>query len=465
MNEKWLVMASKEPNIVIIGAGSVSFGLENLTGIMSQSVLKNAILNLVDINCDNLEIITSLARLINSEFGSNIEINSSTERKEFLPDADFVILSVAVDREDTWMVDNEIAKKYGIWHYAENGGPGSFSHTARGLAFIMPILNDIHDLAPDSLLVNFTNPVPRIGYAAEHVGLKHVGLCHQIWHGYGILGRYLAADLGITSHLDYEVRWTDESSEILNMFTVEAAGEYDIKAAGLNHFTWMIDVRRRDTWEDMYPLIRQEAKNVNPGFEPLTQRLFEVFDLLPVPGDCHLTEYLPYTVKKSNWDKYAIQLYDLTRHERKRKEMWERIRGIVTGQREFDLQPNPAERADWIIAEIFSNENAYESAVNIVNKGSINNLPDDAIVEVPATVSSHGISGMRMGNLPEAIAALCNREISIAKLMTLSAIKGDRNAAIKAFALDPMVNDIDVAEKLVDDYLSAHRKYLPQYFN
>lgn len=451
------------PKIVIIGAGSASFGLENLTGIISHENLKGeSQLALVDIDENNLKTITALAERIKNEWNSNIDIMSTNNRKKALDGADFVVLSVAVDREVTWLKDHEIGKKYGVYHYAENGGPGSFGHTARGLAFIMPILYDIHDLAPDAWLINFTNPVPRIGYAAQYANVKCVGLCHQLFHGYGILGRYLAEDLGISENLNLEYKWNDESTEIFNNFALMAMGTYDIKAAGINHFTWMVDVRRRDIGEDLYPLIREGARKVNPNFEPLTQHMFNIFDVLPVPGDCHLAEYLPYTNSKSNWEKYLIQLYDFERGKLQRKVMWDRIISIVSGNREFDLVTNPIERGDAIIAEIMTNANAYEPSVNIPNNGAISNLPNDAIVEVPALVSRYGVSGMKMGKLPEGITALCQREISIAKLITRSSIEGDRDLALQAFAL--MVDNLDLAEKMLNDYLKTHEKYLPQFF-
>ncbi len=452
-----------DPKIVIIGAGSASFGLENLTGIIHQEILRGgAKLTLVDINESNLKTITKLANVIKNEWNSKVEISSTMNRKKALEDADFVVLSVAVDREETWLKDYEIGLKYGIYHYAENGGPGSFGHTARGLAFIMPILNDIHDIAPNAWLINFTNPVPRIGYAAQYAKVKCIGLCHQLFHGYGILGRYLAKDLGITENLNLKFRWDDKSMDIFTNFCIMAMGTYDIKAAGLNHFTWMLDVRRRDTGEDVYPIIR-EIKDVNPNFEPLTQHLFKIFGILPVPGDCHLAEYLPYTFTKSNWEKYQIQLYDFERGKVKREAMWQRIREIISGKRDFDLVTNPVERGDAIIAEIVSDANAYEPSVNIENKGAINNLPNDAIVEVPALINRYGVSGMKIGKLPEGIAALCQREISIAKLITKSSIEGDRDLALQAFAL--MVDDLSLADSLLEDYLKMHKKYLPQFYS
>ncbi|MHA2226670.1 MAG: family 4 glycosyl hydrolase [Candidatus Hodarchaeales archaeon] len=453
-----------EPKIVIIGAGSASFGLENLGGIFQHDDLDNSTLALVDINEENLKLVTTLATRMKREWKSNITIKSTINRKEELSDADFVVLSVALDREETWKKDHELGKKYGIWHYAENGGPGSFGHTARGLAFIMPILYDIHDLAPDSWLINFTNPVPRIQYAANHAKVQCISYCHQIWHGYAILGRILAADLGITENLDWTSKWTEESFQISSLFSANAISEYNITAAGINHFTWMTDVQRRDTGEDMYPLIRKEITKLPNIFEPLTQDVFRAFGLLPVPGDCHLAEYLPYTSTKENWMHYNIQLYDFDYGKKSRKKMWNLIQDMANGKQPLDLLlQNPSEHGEHIIAGIFFNKNAYEPALNITNNGTISNLPDDAIVEVPVTLNKKGTLNTHMGKLPAGIAALCQREISIAKLITQASIEGDREKALTAFAL--MVEDLSLVETILDDYLESHKKYLPQFFH
>jgi alpha-galactosidase len=451
------------PNIVIIGAGSASFGLENLGGIMQHEALKGSTLALVDINEGNLKLVAALAHRMNEEWNSNMHILSTTDRKKVLSDADFVILSVAVDREKTWIKDHEIGLKHGIWHYAENGGPGSFGHTARGLAFIMPILYDIHDLAPDSWLINFTNPVPRIQYAANYTNIKCVSYCHQVWHGYSIIGRILAKDLGITEHLDWVYEWTDKSFEKQGLFTVKAVLEYELLAAGLNHFTWCLDIRRQDTGEDLYPIVRNEVLNLPINFEPLTQDVFRTYGLLPIPGDCHLCEYLPFTYTKENWFHYNIALYDFKRGERKRGQMWQQIYDMARGKRSIAyLIPNPFDRGEEIIAGMYSNANSYEPALNITNNGAISNLPDDAVVEVPVILNRTNASGLRMGALPEGIAALCQREISIAKLITKASIEGDREAALQAFVL--MIDDFKLAETLLNEYIQTHEKYLPQFF-
>ncbi len=452
--------------IVVIGAGSASFGLETLTGLLSQKALKGkTTLCLVDINPEGLKSVEKLASLISEKYNSNMKIIATTERKEVLDGADFVILSVAQDREDTWIRDHELAKKYDIWHYAENGGPGSFSHTARNLAFIMPILEDINKMAPEAWILNYTNPVPRIGYAVQYAGLKYIGLCHQIWEAYALIGRYLARDLGITDPelLNLEYEWSEEGHERMHKLMDAAYEKYRVLAAGLNHFIWVLDIRRKDTWEDIYPLLRSEMVQVNENFEPLTRHMFKLFGTMPCPTDTHLAEYVGYTATEANWKKYNIKLYDFQHGREKRDEMWKDINEIISGKKQLDIEPNFHERADSIIAEMVTNANAYEQSVNIENNGSISNLPDDAIVEVPALISSYTVSGMKVGPLPESVAALCYREISIAKLMTRGSIEGDKEKIVKAFALDPMVNDLTKAEEMVDDYINTHKKYLPQF--
>lgn len=87
---------------------------------------------------------------------------------------------------------------------------------------------------------------------------------------------------------------------------------FDIKAAGINHFTWMMDVREKETGKDMYDILKKKMKDLPPEFEPLTQEIFKIFNYIPVAGDCHIAEYLPYTsdLTSETFKKYDIQLYD-----------------------------------------------------------------------------------------------------------------------------------------------------------
>lgn len=453
--------------IVVIGAGSASFGLVNLGAILRTPELKGSELCLVDINKEGVEQIAKLAERINREWNSGFTIRSSTDRTELLADADFVVLSVAIDRETCWKMDQDIAKKYGIMHYAENAGPGGMMHASRNIALIMPILRDIERLCPNALVLNFTNPVPRICIAAaRYTKVKMVGICHQIEFAYTILGKVLAKDFGFNVPEDYLFRWNQKTWEHYGNIVGQARERIDLEAAGINHFTWMLSLKDKQTGKDIYPMFKERYLSGYEEFEPLTREIFDIFELCPVPGDCHMVEYLPYThnMHTNTWDKYDVQMYPFEDSMSDRNRMWEDIRAMAGGTKSIDYLRNVhTERSELIMAGIVLDKKVYEPAVNIPNKGFIENLPENAIVEVPATICAEGVLGKKIGKLPEPVAELCRRQIAVAELVVEAAVKGDRKIALQAMALEPMVDDPDIARKMLEEYFEAEKEYLPQF--
>jgi alpha-galactosidase len=459
----------KQTKIVVIGAGSASFGLANLGAILRMPELAGSELCLVDIKEAGLALVARLAERINKEWGSGFTIRSGTDRTKLLEGADFVILSVAIDREKCWEMDYEIARKHGIMHYAENGGPGGLMHGSRNIALIMPILRDIERLCPDAWVMNFTNPVPRICIAAARfTKLKMVGICHQILFGYLIVANVLARELGIDVPGDVKFRWRDTRNEPFLQLLAEAGEQkLDIVAAGINHFTWMLSIREKHSGRDLYPLFRDAYMSGYGNFEPLTRDMFRLFGTCPVPGDCHMVEYLPYThnMNRGTWEAYDIQMYPLHTASDERDSMWKDIESMAGWKKPIDhLKSVHTERAEIIIASMMKNAHSYELAVNIPNRGYIGNLPEGAIVEVPADISASSIRGVGVGDLPEPAAELCRRQITIAEMAVRAGVTGDDGLALQALTLDPMIDDPRMARKLLEDYLSAEKEYLPQFF-
>ncbi|HIC88419.1 MAG TPA: hypothetical protein EYP04_03325, partial [Anaerolineae bacterium] len=72
--------------------------------------------------------------------------------------------------------------------------------------------------------------------------------------------------------------------------------------------------------------------------------------------------------------------------------------------------------------------------------------------------------GVSVGALPEPIAELCRREITVTRLCVDAAVHGDRQAALQCLLLDPMITDLDVAQQILDDYLETYREHLPQFW-
>ena len=455
----------KKPKILVIGAGSASFGLINLGAIMRTPELNGGTLALCDLNEAALEQISKLAERINKEWGSNMTIQASTDRTKLLPGTDFIIVSVAVDREAAWKKDFEISQKYGLIHYAENGGPGALFHTARNINLLMPVLKDVERLAPDALILNFTNPLTRICTAAvRYTNVNIVGICHQLDFGYMMAGRIMGKHLGFDIPHDYLFRWDDSPWE--KKIAAMAHDRLDILAAGINHFTWFLSIKDKQTGEELLPLFKKEFL-AQTEFEPYTRKMIEVFDECPTSGDAHFLEYVPYTgnMSRGAWDKYDIQMYPLEGQDAVRAQKRQDIADMASGKKDIEwLRHTYSERAEKIMGAISTGANSYDYAVNILNtEGYINNMARDAIVEVPAVLGLHGVKGIAVGDLPPVVASFCNKQKDVVDIAVKAAVEGDKDLALQAITLDPMIDDFDVAKAILKDSLDAFKAYMPQF--
>jgi alpha-galactosidase len=455
--------------IVIIGAGSTIFGLETLSTLLRSPRLRGGTLALVDLNRDGLALVETLAQRLNREWQAGLTIESSTDRRTVLSGADFVIVSIEVGpREGTWKRDWEIPLQFGVRQpYGENGGPGGFAHTLRQVPEMLAIARDMERLCPDAWLINFTNPVPRLCLAvSRYTTIQAVGLCHQINEAYMMAGVALADQLGIDvppgtnsdAHPDIWPKACYVADQARALLTVQAAG--------LNHFTWILDLRDRRTGEDLYPAFRRALMAMPTEFEPLTRAVYQATGLCPVPGDSHLAEYLPWCHDPQTrpWEKYNLYLYDWERAEQDRAKGWRAIEDMADGTAPIDaLKDTPGEGAVEIIEGLLGGEAQYRDAVNIPNHGHIANLPDGTVVEVPAFVGGWGLRGLNVGPLPEVVAELCRREAAVARLAVEAAATGNRDAALQALLLDPCIDDIDTARAIVEAYLAEYQGYLPQF--
>jgi alpha-galactosidase len=457
--------------ITVIGAGSASFGENTLSAILRSKKLKGSTLRLVDRNAQSLDIVHRLANRLNREWGSEFNISAHANHKDALDGTKFVVSAIEVGpREELWKSDFEIPLKYGVRQpYAENGGPGGFAHAARNIGPVMEIVRDMEQACPHAWFINFTNPMVRICDAVNrHRKIKAVGLCHQIYIGYCMVGTALAKDLGIEVPDGLEGMHADVAQHPLQHRVMEQIVPLvDIRAAGINHFTWIVSVHDKRTGEDLYPLLRKRFFELDPKFEPLTQRVFQDFGLFPVPGDTHLCEYLPWMNDPASkpWEKFNIRLYDWELMAGLRDFSLDRLSEMAAGALTVEsLLETDSEGALEMIENIAYAGSHYHLAANLPNVGQISNLPLGATVETPVHVNGAGIHPMHMGALPEPIAELCRRELMVVQLCVDSAIEGNREKALQCLLLDPVVNDMHIAKKILDDYLGSYKQHLPQYW-
>lgn len=459
------------PKITVIGAGSASFGENTLSALMRSKKLRGSHLALVDRNAQSLDIVHRLSNRLNREWDAGFTISAHASHKDALDGSDFVVSAIEVGpREELWRSDYEITLKYGVHQpYAENGGPGGFIHAARNVMPLLGILRDMEQACPNAWFINFTNPMVRIcDLVNRYSKIKVVGLCHQIYAGYGMVGVALARDLGIQVPDGLEGMHADVFQHPLQQAVVhQTVPLVDIRAAGTNHFTWVLSVHDRRTGEDLYPLLKQRFFELDEKFEPLTRRIFRDFGLFPVPGDTHLCEYLPWMsdpVTKP-WEKFNIRLYDWDVMAGLRDFSLDRLNDMANNSLTIEgLVDSDSEGALEMIENISCAGSHYHLAANLPNTGQISNLPLGAIVETPVMVSGSGIHPVHVGALPEPVAELCRRELMSAQLGVDAAVEGNYEKALQCLLLDPVTHELDTARLILDDYLKTYKEHLPQFW-
>ncbi len=425
----------KDVGIGLIGAGSASFGFVTLYDIASSEVLRGCRVVLVDIDERKLRVMAKVAEILNQYFNANLEIETSTSPNRGLEGLDFIIVSVEKERMKRWKIDFEIPFRNGIKQVlGECGGPGGLSHTLRVVPLILEIARSIEDQCPDAYVFNYSNPEARVTYALRrYTRLKAYGLCTGIY----------------------------ERIQSLASFLNYGPEEIDIVAAGLNHFTWILELRDREG-KDLYPELDEKLR-IDSEFEPLLRRLYYAFGLYPSPTDNHVGEYIsfawdlvPDEIKGMNW----IRLIE-AQGEAMRKYVY----GLVDGSTsvgEFELRFDRG-RAVKVIKAIVENKRYLEYAVNLPNQGIISGLPSDIVVEVPAIVDGSGIYPIHIGRLPDPITSLLYTQAIIQRLSVEAAYECSREKALQALLIDPVVNSYEVAVKTLSELLEAHSDMLPRF--
>jgi alpha-galactosidase len=186
----------------------------------------------------------------------------------------------------------------------------------------------------------------------------------------------------------------------------------------------------------------------------------DAFGLFPAIGDGHTGEYISFA-----WETSDLKGYDFEGYLQKGAATKENLRKIAAGQltaEEYKGRTS-GERAVQTITAMLQNKNQFEQALNIPNHGSIPGLPDWAIVEVPSVVSDGRVHGLTVPAFPPGITALLAQQVAIQDRAVEAALYGDRQAALQALLLDPVIQSYEAAVSILDELLTVHAPYLPQF--
>jgi len=431
--------AAGRTKIVAIGVGSLVFGVELLRDVYQTPELRRADLWLVDLDPEALRRMGALAARLNEASGWDVSVSTTADRTEALLGAAFVVTAIARDRDATWRRDHELALKHGFRSVlSENGGPGGLSHTLRSVPPIVEIAKDIERLAPDALLLNYTNPENRVCLAVHrYTKVRSIGLCHGVaetvqWVA-GVLGR--------------------------------PRDQIDLRAAGVNHFTWVTSLRSRSTGTDLLPELRERLQRLPAQEWPLCRMLFDKFGVFPTTGDNHVGEYIGWAA-----EVVGTAGYDFDAYARNRRLSHAIIDAWADGSKPVDsLLAKPSHEARLghasteIIASLIAGKTTPRPSFIIPNDGYIENIDRAAVVEVPGMIEGGRWRGVPVGNLPGPVATMVQREIEIQHLAVEAAMTGSRELALQALLIDPVVHSARAAEAFLDDVLRFHDPYLPAF--
>ena len=427
--------------IVLIGAGSDSFGRGQIADMLQCKDLvgRDITLSLVDTNEAALTKMTRVAERMQSHTGSDIAIEATTDRREALPGADYVVVAVTVRRWELWEQDFRVPLSYGIKHVlGENGGPGALFHALRNLELVIPICRDVETLCPKARLLNFTNPEARILHAIRTLTtVDGYGFCHGVFTAIETLAKYL-----------------DRPAEQL-----------DIVSAGMNHFYCILQCLDRQTKEDLLPrAIELATREASPHLQ-LFAHFARVYETFVFPSDDHIGEYVSFAHEfcGTQWP-YGLEKRKLNRTDTPGPDPLEEY---IDGKRPADdadvLSPS-GESVVPIICDIELDRGRDHPAVNVLNDaGLIDNLPRDGVVEVPCRTDSGGIHPVEVGSIPRAIETFLRPQFEIIRLVTEAYRTKSRKLLLQALLLDPVVDSIGRAEKMLDEMLELQSEFLPSF--
>lgn len=435
--------------ICFVGGGSFNWAPKLLTDLALSGDLAGTVV-LHDLDPAALETMQRLGRAIMSAAGADIVVEASDNLGEALAGAEFVIVTITTGGLEAMRQDLEIPLRYGIYQsVGDTVGPGGLSRALRNVPVLVEIARAMERVCPDAWMLNLTNPLTVLTRAVSKVtAVKVVGLCHEL--------------LGVRAAM-------------MRMFDATAA-DFELRVAGINHLIWLLDLKIQG--RDGFQLVREylgkggaiPLKSTSGGYRaPFQDRwglklaLWDLYGYLPAAGDRHLAEFFPYFLTEATnlGADYGVLLTTIEHRAEMVGAARARARAYLAGHEPLPLERSLEESADIIAA--VANGRSTRAIVNLPNRGQIDNLPREAVVETLAEVGAAGAHPIGAGPLPPGVLGTVYGHVLNQELIVEAALNGDRQLALQALLGDPLVRDFGSAPRLLDELLRAQARYLPQF--
>ncbi len=423
--------------LAYIGGGSTRAPGTVASLIVRGAAFAGSEVVLMDLDEGRLGVVERLARRMAEARGLDLRVRTTTDRIDALTDADIVLASFRPGGFEARALDERIPLRHGVIGQ-ETQGPGGFFMALRSINVFRHLVADVARVAPEAVLINYTNPVNLVSEA-------------------------------ITHHSEVPVISLCEGPLIFPPGAVRSAGldpaRLDAVLVGLNHTGWT--VRQLYDGVDVIGRIREadDARLRAPSANPRSDRLLHLaatMGSLPSPylDDYYFREEVLAELRArptTRAEDIAAEVPDYWRHYEEQSRNEEpaldpaRSRGGIL---ELELAID--------VIDAIVNDRGTVWPVNVPNAGgALAGFPDDLVVEVPAVVSRAGAAPIPQPPLPPTVRGLIEALGAYQALAAEAAWSGGRRDAIAALTANPLVGDLALAERLYDELAAAHRAYLP----
>ncbi len=393
---------------------------------------------LVDLDPDRLEVVRTLAERMAQVRGLELTVRATTDRRAALQDCDAVLSSFRPGGFAARVHDERIPLNHGVIGQ-ETQGPGGFFMALRAIAVLQQVCTEMEAACPAARIYNYTNPVNIVAQAvAEHSPIDVVSLCE------GPI--YFVDDMAELAELDPE--------------------KLEATMVGLNHGCWSVAHSYADG--DLVELIQQawERRQNDPSLTSEQRRTLRLAATMEaIPADYFGYYYFRDEVLAELRAKPTTRAEDILSWE---PDYWSHYREQAQSSNPT-LDPSLSrggihelELAIDVMDAVFNDKDEVHP-VNVVNRnGALAGFDEQLVVEVPARCNAAGIEPIATPPLPTRVRGLVEMLAEYQRLAAAAAWHGTRADGIRALTANPLVGQIDLAERLYDEMAAAHSGYLPE---
>jgi 6-phospho-beta-glucosidase len=393
---------------------------------------------LVDLDGGRLELIRTLAEKMAKARGLDIAVSATTDRVAAFDGCDAVLSSFRPGGFAARVLDERIPVEHGSIGQ-ETQGAGGFFMALRAIHVLADVCGEMERICPDAWIFNYTNPVNIVAEAiTHHSPLKIVSLCE------GPI--YFANEIAGSAGLDPSL--------------LEAT------MVGLNHGCWSVEHSYGGA--DPIPLLEEawERRKDDPSFEAQGRRQLQLAVRMgSIPADYFMYYYFREEILAEQRAKKTTRAEDILSWA---PGYWQHYEEQA---RTDDPQLDPAlsrggihelELAIDVMDAIFNDKDEVHP-VNMPNRdGALPGFPDDLVVEVEGRCHGGGIDLLPARPLPRHVRGLVEMLGEYQALAAEAAWSGGRREAVRALYANPLVLNLDLAERLYGALADAHRAYLPE---